>query len=302
MSRFIRSIAGTSSTLGVLLLAACGSATGPGTAPQRVAMSYSEFETAVNAGPRRIEVKIIPGSLVAREIEAEADDIEEKIEAQVTAIDPSAGTVTLSLGGIVVNYTGATRFRTPSDSRVSRAEWESAITSALANAQQPPIEARRNAPASPQAPTDGSFTANDLRLADRTDEPSIELYVDADNLVPNAAQPPIAFLKVLGISIDITSSTEVFEGNPDDQGGSGQFAGSVTAVDVAGGTMTLTGGVVISVGSVTFDPLGDLVSLPSTADAVAAGQLVRAEGFGSVTSAGPPAAITATAIKVEVDN
>jgi hypothetical protein len=302
MSRSTRSTVGTLSAVGVLFLAACGSSTSPNTPAPRVAMSYSDFETAVNTGPRRIEVKLLPGTLVAREIEAEADDNEEKIESQVTAIDAANGTITLSLGGIVVSYTGSTRFRTPSDSRVSRAAWESAISSALAGGQQPPIEARRNAPATPQDPTDGAFTANDLRLADRTDEPSIEIYVDSDNVVPNPAQPPVAFLKVLGITIDITSSTEVFEGNPDGQGTSSEFTGSVTAVDVSGGTITLTGGVVVTVGSLSFDPTGDLFSLQATADAVTAGQLVRAEGRGSVTTAGPPAAYSATAIKVEVDN
>ncbi|MEO8635147.1 MAG: hypothetical protein ABI587_07710 [Gemmatimonadales bacterium] len=213
-----RSITGTLSALSILFLAACGSATDPTVAAPRVAMSLADFGTTLDGGPRRIEVKLHPGTLVAREIEAEADDNEEKIEAQVTAIDPASGTVILALGGLVVGYTDATRFRTPSDSRVSRAAWEAAITDALAQGQQPPIEVRRIAPAAPQAPTDGAFAANDLRLADRVDEPSIEIFVDADNLETTAAPPPVAFLKILGITIDVTSSTEVFEGAPDDHG------------------------------------------------------------------------------------
>ena len=40
---------------------------------------------------------------------------------------------------------------------------------------------------------------------------------------------------------------------------------------------TLTGGQVVNVGTITFDPLGDLFSLQATADAVAANRMVRAD-------------------------
>jgi hypothetical protein len=76
----------------------------------------------------------------------------------------------------------------------------------------------------------------------------------------------------------------------------------VTAVDPAAGTLTLAGGTVVEVGGLTFDPAGDLFSLGGVAAAVSAGSAVRAEGLGSVTAAGPPAVVTATSIKVEVDN
>ena len=78
-----------------------------------------------------------------------------------------------------------------------------------------------------------------------------------------------------------------------------EFEGSVTAADAGAGTITLAGGTVITVGSITFDPLGDLFSMDAVASAVAAGQAVRAEGTGTATGG---SAITATTLKVEVDN
>ena len=55
----------------------------------------------------------------------------------------------------------------------------------------------------------------------------------------------------------------------------------------------------ITVGNITLDPLGDLFSMDAVASAVAAGQAVRAEGTGTATGG---SAITATTLKVEVDN
>lgn len=293
---------------GSALLAACGDSTGPSggnNPPTQLGqvISLSQFDSTLGTGTTRIEIKLLPGGLQAREVHVEADDQEEKFVSTVAAIDPAAGTVTLDLGGMVVSYGSGTRFRTPSDSRVSRSEWEAAIASALGAGQHPPIEARRSAPGSAQAPTDASFTANDLRLEDKTDEPKIEVYVDSDNLETVASPPPLAILRVFNIPVEITSSTELSLTNPGGgiPTGSVEFEGVVTAADAAAGTITLAGGAVITVGSVTLDPLGDLFTLASVEAAVGAGQAVRAEGRGTVTSASP-LAITATAIKVEVDN
>ena len=288
------------------VLGACGSdATGPGSnnPPSQfgTALTINQFDSTLGTGSTRIEIKLLSGGLVAREVHVEADDNEEKFVSRVAAIDPVAGTVTLTMGGMVISYGSGTRFRTPSDSRVSRSEWEAAISAALNAGQQPPIEARRNQPAAPQAPTDASFTANDLRLEDRADEPKIEVYVDADNLQSVASPPPVAILTVFNLPIEITSSTELSLTTPGGgvPTGSVEFEGTVTSVDVAGGTLTLAGGIVVTVGSLTFDPTGDLFSLGTTASAVSAGQPVRAEGRGTAASA---TAITATAIKVEVDD
>ena len=54
--------------------------------------------------------------------------------------------------------------------------------------------------------------------------------------------------------------------------------------------------------STTFDPEGDLLTLDATASAVTSGDVVRVEGIGTVESAGPPRIITATRVKIEVDD
>jgi hypothetical protein len=288
------------------LVAGCGGdgATGPSETTQfSQVLSLPQFDSTLSSGPHRIEINLLPGGLTVREVDVEPDDAEEKIVSAVTAIDPAQGTVTLLLGGFKVSYGANTRFRTPSKSRVSRGEWETAITAALNAGQQPPIEARRNQPAAPQAPTDASFLAADLRIADRTDDPKIEALVADANLEIVASPPPVAILRVFGLPLEITSQTHLGRRTPGGvPTGSVEFQASVTSVDVAGGAMTLAGGTVIRVGGTTFDPTGDLFSLQATADAVAAGKAVRAEGRGTVQSAGPPATITATEVKVEVDD
>ncbi len=297
--------------LGPALLAACSSdSTAPGGTPTLPppqfgqVLSISQFDSTLGSGPARIEIKLLPGGLVAREVEVEPDDAEEKLVSNVTAIDAAAGTITLALGGLTVGYGAGTRFRTPTSSSVTRGAWENAIADAISRGQQPPIEARRNPGATPQAPTDPSFMALDLRLGDRSEDPKIEVYVDSDNIEIVAAPPPVAILRVFNLPIEITSSTQLSRIIPGGGVPTGEieFQASVTAVDPAAGTLTLAGGTVVEVGGLTFDPAGDLFSLGSVAAAVSAGSAVRAEGLGSVTAAGPPAVVTATSIKVEVDN
>ncbi len=303
MFRVIRRLAAVAALAGSATLGACGAEpSGPSTpgATFTQVMSLSQFDSTLGTGATRLEVKLVPGGLVAREVHVESDDAEEKITSQISAIDPVAGTVTLTLGGIMVSYGSGTRFRTPSRSRVSRSEWEAAVASALAAGAQPPIEARRPQPATPQAPTDGLFTATDLRIEDRVDEPAMEVYVDSANFQSVAAPPPVAILTVFNLPIEITSSTSISLHSPDGTVPSGavEFQGAVASADPAAGTITLAGGTVVTVGSLSFDPKGDLFDLDAVAAAVAAGKPVRAEGRGTAQSA---SAVTAESIKVEVD-
>jgi hypothetical protein len=266
-------------------------------------LNLSQFDSALGAGVTRLEIKVLPGGVEAREVEVGPDDAEEKIVSQATAIDPVAGTVTLALGGFMVRYGTGTRLRTPTDSRVSRTSWETEVVNALNAGGRPWIEARRNRPPAPQDPTDASFTAVDLRIGSGADEPVVEVYVDGDNFETVATPPPNAILRVLNLPIEITDNTALrLRHGGTTPSGAVEFEGGVTAVDMAGGTLTLAGGIIVHGGGVGFDPLGDLFSLGATADALAAGQAVRAEGRGTVTSAGPPVSVQATAIKVEVDS
>ncbi|HEU4995257.1 MAG TPA: hypothetical protein VFT29_10555, partial [Gemmatimonadaceae bacterium] len=154
-----------------LILAACDDTTSPLTATGQFGqqISLSDFETAIN-GTAFVEIEFATATgLVAREIDVEADDDDEKVSSRVTAINTTAGTVTLQLGGFVVSYTNNTRFRTPTNSNATRAVWEAQVQSELAAGRNPPIEARRDVPATPQAPANATFTATDLRLTNDFD-------------------------------------------------------------------------------------------------------------------------------------
>jgi hypothetical protein len=299
-----RAILGAAGLMATTILTGCASdAIGPGTQPgSTTPLSVSAFDVRLSSGPTRIELQLQAGSpLVAREVEVEPDDAEERLVAKVTAIDATAGTVTLDLDGLVVHYGIGTRFRTPSNSHVSQSDWVAAIETALGANQTPQIEARRANPATPQAPDDPSFTANDLRLSDQNENRQIEIYVDGDNFTTT----PTPVLTVLGLSIGIAEDTDLHErhddGSPNPPSGTVEFEDTVVSVDVVAGSMTLKNGTVVTVTAANFDPIGDLFTLQSTADALTAGGVVRVEGIGTVTSAGPPQVIDATLIKVEVD-
>lgn len=289
-----------------LALLACSDSTAPGTSSVQFGqpLSLAQFASEVD-GTARVEIEFTtPAGLVAREIEVEPDDAEEKLVSRIIAIDAATGRVTLELGDFVVSYSSSTRFRTPTNGNVSRATWETLVTSELNQGRRPPVEARRNPPASPQAPTVSTFTAADLRIVESFDDAKIEVYVDADNLEDVASPPPEAILRVFNLPVQILSSTRIqriLNGPP--QSGAVQFEGPVTSVNASAGTLTLVDGTIIQVGSgTTFDPDGDVFSLAAAASEVASGDPVRVEGVGTIQSAGPPRTIAATLIKIEVDD
>jgi len=79
-----------------------------------------------------------------------------------------------------------------------------------------------------------------------------------------------------------------------------EFEGGVASVDVAGSTVTLASGAVVTVTSETMiESEGDLHTLQEVSDALAAQHPVRAEGHATVTAAGPPLALTALDVKFE---
>lgn len=171
--------------------------------------------TLASGGIGRVEIKLFPGEMVAREFHVEADDDEEQLESRVTAIDPVQGTVTLELGGLVVSYGDGARFRTDAESHESRANWEAAVQARLAAGGRPLVEARRNPNGASQSPDDGSFIARDLRLDDNDDDQKIEIYLDQDNVVSQGDGSIV--LRVLGLTIEVNSRTQLF----DDKGGAG---------------------------------------------------------------------------------
>ncbi len=166
----IRTITALAAFMTTTALSACSSdlttPSDPGSGDPAQSSPAAVLDSALGGGSSRIEIKLFPGELVAREVHLEADDNEEKIVSNVTAID----------------------------------------------------------------------------------EPKIEIHVDSDNFQGVSGGAP-AVLRVLGLTIEVNGRT-----------------------------------------------------LESTADAVTAGRPVRAEGRGTVESAGPPAVISATSLKVEVDH
>jgi hypothetical protein len=79
-----------------------------------------------------------------------------------------------------------------------------------------------------------------------------------------------------------------------------EFESGVASVDVTGSTFTLASGAVVTLTSETrIDSEGDLHTLQAVSDALAAQHPVRAEGHATVTSAGPPRALTALDVKFE---
>ena len=285
------------------LLCACDDSTGPSDTTQlSEPISLSQFETAL-ARTSRIEIQFasLTGP-VAREVEVEPDDAEEKIVSRVIAIDPTSGTLTLELGLLPVHYGTSTRFRTPLNSNVSLTTWEAEIVEEVDAGRLPSIEARRNPPDIPQAPTLSVFLATDLRIAEAIDEPKIEVYVDRDNFVQVTSPPPEAFLTVFGLPVEILSSTRIRRaGSP--TGTNVEFEGRITSVSVSGGTLTLSDGTIVQVVANTeFDSDGDVLTLSAASIAVLSGNVVRVEGDGTVQSAGPPRTIAATTLKIEIDD
>jgi hypothetical protein len=278
-------------------------------------LTLEQLGSALDSGASRVEIKLVPGTLIAREVEVEGDDEDddrESIRAHVTAISAAAGSgsLTLEIGGLEVDFDGATRFRDDEDD-LSADDFVAAVEAALAAGQQPFVRARRPAPAEAQAPDDAAFLATEIRIRDEADEPKIEMLVDGDNLQVNDTPPPDAFLTVLGVAIEIRASTgeTEIEGDVNDDDES-EFEDLVTAVDVAAGSVTLANGTVVLVVAETRIEQDDddgeedeesLGSLESVAAALAAGLPVEVEGEGTVQGT-DPLTIVAREIEFEVED
>ena len=204
----MRHVTSAASLAVICLLAACDDATAPLQTTSGGTLSLSEFQSAI-AGTARIEVQFTSTvGLVAREIDVEPHDNEEKIISRVMAIDTISGTLTLELGGMTIDYTSTTQFRTRSNSNATRSAWEVALIAELSAGLLPSIEARRGPIGSPQDPTSGAFSATDLRITPAITEAQIEVFVDLDNF-QEASPPTLAVLTVFGLPVEILNSTQL---------------------------------------------------------------------------------------------
>lgn len=173
----------------------------------------------LGSGPTRVEVELLNGHLVAREIEAErAEGLfdEEAIESRVTdlVVVGDQGTLLLELGGLRIGFTPGTRFELEDNEAVlTFDDFIARVEQALALGLRTDVEVERFPPADPQAPDDPTFVASKIEsdFDGEADEPEIEIIVDADNLELNATPPPDAWIRVLGLRIEIRATEGITE-------------------------------------------------------------------------------------------
>ncbi|HSM16902.1 MAG TPA: DUF5666 domain-containing protein [Gemmatimonadales bacterium] len=271
-------------------------------------ITLPEFEDAMVSGPNRVEIKLLNGTLVAREVEVkESEELfdEEEIESRISSIDP-AGSVTLSLGGgFTVAFNAGTDFEAEDGQRISMQDFITRVQDALAVGRNPGVEVKRNPAAAPQDPSDATFIASELELDDEADDQKMELNVDGDNFAFNASPPPDAILTVLGLAVELNVSGGVteLESEIDDNNSERDFEGIVASVN--GSSFTLTDGTVIEIVAGTevddADDSDELGSLGEVATALASGLIVEAEGEGDVTGTNP-LTITAKEVEFEVED
>jgi uncharacterized protein DUF5666 len=302
-----RAVAGCAG-FALLVLAGCDS---PTTAPRGLTqfsrvVSLPQVHDQLASGATRAEIKIVPASnpAVAREVKLK-DNSElteaEQVRGPVTAIDGTAGSVTLAIGaGLKIGFDAGTRFRAEGeDGDLTRDAFVARVQTALAAGGHPAVRAERAAPATPQAPDDPAFTASELKLDEEADLPEIELNVTTANLTINSTSPPDGFITVLNLKITINAQTELEVENPDVD--EVEFEGQVKAVDLSAQSFTLASGTVVKIVAGTqIEAEGDdgehLGTLTAVKAALDAGQTVEAEGEGVAESG---ATNTLDAIDVE---
>src|SRR5574342_521768 len=194
-----------------LVVAACDSTTsGPkSTLPAQFStqISLPDFQNNLLTGPARVEVSVVPGTLTARRVVIEEPDQlarPGRVRSRVTAITagPDTATLTLELGGHQIMSTDG------SVSGMTLADFVARIQADVAAGRSPAVNATRQPPAQPQAPDDGSFLAATLQLNEGNNHSRIELNATAANLTTNPTPPPDAFLKLLGVSLELRVSDE----------------------------------------------------------------------------------------------
>ena len=311
---------GPAALLVVLLAAGCDRmTTAPGSSSIQFSRTISlpDAHTLLQTGPTRVEVRVIPGTLVARRVELEESkemSRPEQVRSRVTAVTSGTDTATFTLevGGIHIAANGSTaihhgdRDGDMAQTATTLADFVALVQADIAAGHNPTLTATRQPPSAPQAPDDGKFLAADLRLEEANSHSVIQLNIAAANLTTNATPPPDGFLKLLGVSLELRladGTTKLEQENPELEGVR-EFEGTVQSVDQTAKTVTLKDGTVIRIVAGTeFDAReGDeddhLTSLAAVQDALTAGKTVETEGRGLVDSTSP---LTFDAIRIEFE-
>jgi hypothetical protein len=314
------------------VLAGCDSgSTGPSASSIQFSRSISlpDAQSLLQTGPTRVEVQVIPGTLVARRVELEEpSDMSrpEQVRSRVTAVTAGTdmATFTLELGGIQITANASTMLRSGDDEGgheavsasnsgegggggpMTLADFVARVQADIAAGRNPTLVASRQPPASPQAPDDGSFLAAELKLNQGNSHSVVSLNIAAANLTTNATPPPDGFLKLLGVSLELRLSdgtTKLKHKNPELEGVR-EFEGIVKSVDEAAQTVTLTDGTIIRIvaGTEIDGDEGEhddhLTSLADVQAALTAGKTVKTEGKGLMDSTNP---LTLDAIRIEFE-
>ncbi|MFQ5678342.1 MAG: hypothetical protein ACE5HP_02675 [Gemmatimonadota bacterium] len=298
----------------------CGEMDSTGPAPVQFSeqITFETFQQRVTGvGESRVEIELPPGSAIADEVELEeSQDVldDEEIEGRAIGLPGAtcpAGTVTLAVGAfqVDVDFTAGTEFEAEGSGSddITCQEFRDAVEAALANGQEPRVEAERPPPATPQDPDDPSFSARELKLdedEEPDDEDEIEINIDADNLEEGAGGA-IGVIRVLGMEIQIGPGTEI---EAEAELGEVDFEGIVDCgtIDLADDTFVLTNGTVIRIVAgteVEVDLNGEdgPGTLQDVQDACDAGLMVEAEGEGVVEST-DPLTIVATEVEFEEED
>ena len=293
--------------------------TGPDSSPDVTfhrTITTGELEESLQSEPRRVEIRVAPDGPVVRRLEVEeAEELgeEEEIESPVTAVEASggAGTLTLALGDLRIDFDETTRFEvegSEGDEGVSLQQFVERVEAALAEGRRPNVEAERDPPAEPQAPDDPTFFARELELEGSDDDLEIEINVDGDNLERNDAPPPEGWITVLGLRLEIREGVTELRAKEERPEEEADFEGFVASVDVEGGSFALENGTVVRVASgpggteiEEADDEDELGSLQEVADALAAGMAVEADGEGIVETL-DPRTLLASEVEFEIED
>lgn len=299
--------------------AACASPTEQATSPlfsRRI--TFDEFNQSLATGAARLEIEL--QGAVAREVEIEeAENVgdDESVEAAAVRFEgletsPACrGTIVLA-PSFTIQFDGATtQFESDHQEDLTCAQFVERVQAALAAGGSPVVEAKRPAPADPQAPDAATFAAAKLQVENGNGgaQAKVDINVDAGNLraCSTLGSPPagcVGVIQVLNVSIALDAGTKLETDIEHDDMDDADFEGVVTAVTREGtsctlGSVTLADGTIVRVVAETELKEDDLCAVEAAL--AVAGTVVEADGKGLVTG-DTPRTILASEVEFETED